>query len=146
MPKRGSMAGSLSNKPHPVDELVGRRLRLCRKERGFSQAYLGERLGLTFQQIQKYERGSNRISASKLWEAASVLEVPVSSLFHGLEARAMTRQGGRIARADSVIADLMADRNGLVLAEAFLAIRHPGIRQRLVNLVREIAASDPDVA
>ena len=71
--------------PNPVDVHVGRRVRLRRKELGVSQAWLADRLGLTFQQVQKYERGANRISASKLYQIASVLEVPITYFFEGLD-------------------------------------------------------------
>ena len=67
--------------PNPIDVEVGARLRVLRKLRGLSQSDLAERLGLTFQQVQKYERGTNRISASKLWKVAEVLQVPVGELF-----------------------------------------------------------------
>ena len=67
--------------PNPIDVEVGARLRVLRRSRGLSQSDLAERLGLTFQQVQKYERGANRISASKLWKVAEVLKVPVGELF-----------------------------------------------------------------
>lgn len=141
-PTRGSVAGALANKPHPVDEVVGRRIRLRRKERGLSQAYLAERLGLTFQQVQKYERGSNRISASKLWQVARVLDVPVSSLFPGYEeaSTGASRLGVNIA-----VEELMADTHGRVVAEAFPAIRQPRIRRALVNLLRDLSRDDFDI-
>lgn len=69
------------SEPNPIDVEVGARLRVLRKLRGLSQSDLAERLGLTFQQVQKYERGANRISASKLWQVAEILKVPVSELF-----------------------------------------------------------------
>lgn len=139
------MAGSSSGRPHPVDEVVGRRIRLRRKERGFSQTYLGESVGISFQQIQKYERGANRISASKLWEIACVLEVPIGVLFHGFDASEMSWNEGPNVRVDNIIQDLMADGNGRALAEAFLEIRHLGIRRRCVSLIRAMAAIDSDV-
>ena len=69
------------SEPNPIDVEVGARLRVLRRYRGLSQSDLAERLGLTFQQVQKYERGANRISASKLWKVAEVLQVPVGELF-----------------------------------------------------------------
>lgn len=71
--------------PHPVDVHVGARLRVFRKEAGMSQQVLGDRLGLTFQQVQKYERGTNRVSASKLFEASDILGVRIESFFEGLQ-------------------------------------------------------------
>lgn len=69
---------------HPVDQHVGQRMRRARKDRGLSQTQLGDALGITFQQVQKYERGFNRVSASKLFDAAQVLGLPVSFFFEGL--------------------------------------------------------------
>src|SRR5215208_5898064 len=70
--------------PHPVDRHVGLRIRMRRKEIGVSQERLAEALGITFQQVQKYERGANRVSASKLWEIASALRTPVAYFYEGL--------------------------------------------------------------
>ena len=71
--------------PHPVDEHVGRKLRLFRVNAGYSQSELGEAVGVRFQQVQKYESGLNRVSASRLWDFARVLEVPIYSFFEGID-------------------------------------------------------------
>lgn len=82
--------------PHPVDIHVGKRIRELRNAAGMSQTVLGDAVGLTFQQIQKYENGKNRCSASRLYEFASILDVPVERFF---EAMPSTALAGRIARA-----------------------------------------------
>lgn len=86
------------NGPDPIDEWVGARIRERRQLLGMSQSTLGQALGLTFQQIQKYERGRNRVSASVLWRTAEVLDVPITFFFEGLEGRAASHYGGLPAR------------------------------------------------
>ena len=128
--------------PNPVDVHVGRRVRLRRRELGVSQGWLADRLGLTFQQVQKYERGSNRISASKLYQIASVLEVPITFFFEGLDDPAAPK-GARYADAfTGVMEELLAEPNGPQLAEAFLSIRRRSVRKGLAELARAIAAND----
>lgn len=128
--------------PNPVDVHVGRRVRLRRRELGVSQGWLADRLGLTFQQVQKYERGSNRISASKLYQIASVLEAPITYFFEGLDDPAAPK-GARHAQAfTEVIEDLLAEPNGPQLAEAFLSIRRRSVRRGIAELARAIAAND----
>lgn len=128
--------------PNPVDVHVGRRVRLRRRELGVSQAWLADRLRLTFQQIQKYERGANRISASKLYAIAKLLEVPITYFFEGLDDPA-TPTGWQYAQAfTGVVEELLAEPNGPQLAEAFLSIRPRSIRKGLAELARAIAAND----
>jgi transcriptional regulator with XRE-family HTH domain len=130
--------------PNPVDVHVGRRVRLRRRELGVSQAWLADRLGLTFQQVQKYERGLNRISASKLYQIASVLEVPITYFFEGLDDPAAPK-GARYAHAfTGVVEELLSQPNGPELAEAFLSIRRRSVRRGLAELARAIAANDTD--
>jgi len=130
--------------PNPVDVHVGRRVRLRRKELGVSQGWLADRLGLTFQQVQKYERGTNRISASKLYEIATLLEVSITYFFEGLDDPA-TPKGARYTHAfTSVVEELLSQPNGPELAEAFLSIRRRSVRRRVVELARAIAANDTD--
>ena len=130
--------------PNPVDVHVGRRVRLRRKELGVSQAWLADRLGLTFQQVQKYERGANRISASKLYQIASVLEVPITYFFEGLDDPAAPK-GARYAHAfTGIVEELLSQPNGPELAEAFLSIRRRSVRRDLAELARAIAANDTD--
>lgn len=122
--------------PNPVDVHVGRRVRARRALLGMSQAGLAQAFGLTFQQIQKYERGANRISAGRLWLLAQVLDVPVSYFFEGLE------PSGNSADAD----DRMARRETLELVRAYYRIEDPAVRRSLVDLVRVVSASrtEPD--
>ena len=123
-------------KPSPVDAHVGARIRLRRKLLGLSQQQLAERLGLTFQQVQKYERGVNRVSASKLYETAQVLQAPVTHFFEGLEgeARAETKTDGEAA----VTAFLMTSE-GLELATLFPRIPKGRMRHQVLELVRTLA-------
>lgn len=132
----------MGSEPAQVDIHVGNRLRLRRRQLGMSQERLACGLGLTFQQVQKYERGANRISASKLYEAARCLEVPVSHFFEGL-ADPATPEGDAYAKTWSgVVEELLAEPNGKALAEAFLSIRRRSVRKGLADLAREIAAND----
>ncbi|MBJ7409384.1 MAG: helix-turn-helix transcriptional regulator [Phenylobacterium sp.] len=128
--------------PDPIDVHVGLRVRLRRKSLGLSQQSLAEALDLTFQQVQKYERGANRISASTLFRISQVLEVPVSYFFDGLYDPANVA-GERFAQVyDTVLQELLLEPNGPALAEAFLSIRRRGIRKSVTDLVRSIAAND----
>ncbi|WP_049758469.1 helix-turn-helix domain-containing protein [Phenylobacterium zucineum] len=128
--------------PDPIDVHVGLRVRLRRKALGLTQQSLAEALDLTFQQVQKYERGANRISASTLFRISQVLEVPVSYFFDGLHDPAKVA-GERFAQVyDTVLQDLLLEPNGPALAEAFLSIRRRGIRKSVTDLVRAIAAND----
>ena len=129
--------------PNPIDIHVGRRVRLRRKERGISQERLAEGLCLTFQQVQKYERGANRVSASKLYEMARVLRVSIGYFFEGLDDPASPLGDNYASAYNSVIEDMLSEPNGPQLAEAFLRIRRRSIRKGLADLAREIAANDP---
>ena len=128
--------------PNPVDVHVGRRVRLRRKELGISQTHLADGLGLTFQQIQKYERGANRVSASKLYEMARVLRVQIGYFFDGLDDPASPTGDNYASAYNSVIEEMLSEPNGPQLAEAFLRIRRRSIRKGLADLAREIAAND----
>ena len=119
--------------PHPVDRHVGLRIRMRRKEMGVSQERLAEALGITFQQVQKYERGANRVSASKLWEIAGALRTPVAYFYDGLgdqEAAAAQRDAAQ---------DFMLSSEGIELMAAFPRIQEPAIRRKIVELVRVVA-------
>lgn len=106
-----------------------------------SQEALADRLGLTFQQVQKYERGANRISASKLFEIAAALNVPVSSFFEGLR----QVDGAGVSRTvDDIFARLMEDEEGAALAELFPQIRSAQVRRTLVRMVRALVADQSD--
>lgn len=118
--------------PHPVDRHVGLRIRMRRKEIGVSQERLAEALGITFQQVQKYERGANRVSASKLWEIAQALKTGVTYFYEGLNDHELG-DAGRNAQ------DFMLTGEGLELMSTFPRIAQPALRRKLVELVRAMA-------
>ncbi|WP_309087533.1 helix-turn-helix transcriptional regulator [Phenylobacterium sp.] len=118
--------------PHPVDRHVGLRIRMRRKEIGVSQERLAEALGITFQQVQKYERGANRVSASKLWEIARALKTSVSYFYEGLASEDPVAH-----REDAQ--DFMLTGEGLELMAAFPRITQPALRRKLVELVRTVS-------
>ncbi|MCA0400964.1 MAG: helix-turn-helix transcriptional regulator [Proteobacteria bacterium] len=123
--------------PSPVDRHVGSRVRMRRITVGMSQERLGEALGVTFQQIQKYEKGSNRISASRMQNIAQVLGVPVSFFFDGAprdEGLAMAAGFADNSQADYT-ADIFSTPEGVALARAFASIEDPKVRRRVVDLV-----------
>jgi transcriptional regulator with XRE-family HTH domain len=117
--------------PDAVDVAVGLNVRTWRIARGFSQAELAKRLGITFQQVQKYEIGHNRMSTGRLVKAAAVLGVPVSAFFHG-------------ASGDDPRQTLLADNRAFRLAHSFAAIGNSRFRLAVVALVEALAASLPD--
>ena len=130
--------------PNPVDLYVGGRIRLRRRTLGVSQERLAEDLGLTFQQVQKYERGANRVSASKLYEIARSLSVPVAFFFEGLTdpvSGGVAEQG-----ADAILHDFLMTSEGVELASLFPMIRRPRIRRRILDLVRAMAEEEADAA
>lgn len=124
--------------PNPIDVHVGNRVRLRRKSLGKSQDALAGHLDLTFQQVQKYERGLNRISASKLFELARALQVTVAYFFEGYD-DAEAAQSFSPSRSEQTVHDFLATPEGLDLAEAFPRIKVPKTRRRIVELVRSLA-------
>ena len=128
---------TMKKAPSPVDRHVGSRVRMRRITVGMSQEKLGEALGVTFQQIQKYEKGSNRISASRMQNIAQVLGVPVSFFFDGAprdESIAMAVGFADNAQADYAV-DIFSTPEGVALARAFASIEDPKVRRRVVDLV-----------
>ena len=117
---------------HPVDVHVGKRIRHRRWLVGMTQQQLAEQVGIKFQQIQKYETGANRVSASRLWDISEALDVPVSFFFEGLDAEARTAHG------DAVPADLMGDKEALDLVRSYSAIPE-NQRRRLFDLARVLS-------
>ena len=133
--------------PNPVDLHVGARIRMRRKILGVSQERLAEDLGLTFQQVQKYERGANRVSASKLYEIAKSLQSSVAYFFEGL---ADTTGEGVAESGEPFVHDFLMTSEGLELAALFPRITRPKVRRRILELVRsmaeeEAAAGDDEV-
>ncbi len=134
-------------RPHPVDVHVGSRVRLRRTLLGMSQEKLGEAIGLTFQQVQKYERGANRIGSSRLFELSKVLDVPVSFFFDDMAeelASATTVRGlAEVPINEYEPADPLTKRETLELVRAYYRITDPGVRKRLFEMTKAIAkASD----
>ena len=130
--------------PNPVDIHVGLQVRLRRKELKISQEKLAETLGLTFQQVQKYERGSNRISASKLYEIARTLRVPISWFFEGLSDPAEGRDDNAQPEATSHAHNFLLTQEGIDLANLFPRVQPRRVRRRLVELVRALADAESD--
>lgn len=119
--------------PHQVDVHVGKRVRHRRWLVGMTQQQLAEKVGIKFQQIQKYETGANRVSASRLWDIAEALEVPVSFFFEGLEETAKDED-----QKSGVPADLMGDKEALDLVRSYYAIPE-NQRRRLFDLARVLS-------
>ena len=127
-------------KPNPVDTHVGSRVRLRRTMLGMSQEKLGEALGITFQQIQKYEKGSNRIGASRLQRFSEVLNVAISFFFEDLPGGAAGAGLSEPSGPDYVV-DFLSTSEGLQLNRAFVKISDPKVRRRIIDLVRSLGDS-----
>lgn len=133
-------------KPNPIDVHVGSRVRLRRTMLGMSQEKLGEALGITFQQIQKYEKGTNRVGASRLQNISTILNVPVSFFFEDAPADVSGAQPGMAeASSSNYVVDFLSSSEGLQLNRAFVKIADPKVRRKIVDLVKALAAdSDAD--
>ncbi len=130
--------------PNPIDRHVGSRVRMRRMMLGMSQEKLGNALGLTFQQVQKYEKGTNRIGASRLQQIAHILQVQVSFFFEGAPSiPSLSRaEGMGEAPSPAYVSDFLATSDGLALTKAFMRIENSKLRRRIVDLVEQIAISD----
>ncbi len=130
-----------SKTPDPIDKYVGSRIRMRRIMLGMSQEKLGDALGLTFQQIQKYEKGTNRVGASRLQQIAEVLQVHVSFMFEG--APSGSAAGGMSESASpAYVSDFLATSDGLALTKAFTRLKDAKLRRSIVDLVEQIAARE----
>jgi transcriptional regulator with XRE-family HTH domain len=125
--------------PNPTDKYVGSRVRMRRMMLGMSQEKLGDALDLTFQQIQKYEKGANRIGASRLQQIATILQVPVSFFFEGAPASPGAAGGFAEVDTSDFSTTLLSTSDGLALAKAFMRIENRRLRRRIVDLVEEMA-------
>ncbi|RCK20299.1 transcriptional regulator [Thalassospira lucentensis MCCC 1A00383 = DSM 14000] len=149
---RGRGRGRTANgKPNPVDIHVGARVRLRRTLLGMSQEKLGEAIGLTFQQVQKYERGANRVGASRLYDLSRVLEVPVSFFFDDMpdeiSSKSVHERREMSESPDPFDNDPMNRRETLELVRAYYRITDPNQRKKVFELVKSmgaIAAAEPD--
>jgi transcriptional regulator with XRE-family HTH domain len=131
-----------------VDMHVGKRVRLRRTLLGMSQEQLGTELNITFQQVQKYERGANRISASRLWDIGQILDVPINYFFDDMTENTMQSSPRRISRGgdivdltDEQIKDPMARRETLELVRTYYSIEKPLVRKRISEMVKSIATT-----
>src|SRR4029077_15265470 len=134
-----------SRRPNPIDVHVGSRVRFRRMLLGMSQEKLGERLGLTFQQVQKYEKGINRIGASRLFDLAQVLGVPVQFFYEEAptgELQPVMPDGFAEKPAENSIVEFLRSRDGLELNKAFVRISDAKARRAIVDLVRSLANDD----
>ncbi len=134
-------------RPSPIDVHVGTRIRLRRTLLGMSQERLGEALGLTFQQVQKYERGVNRVGASRLFDLSRVLDVPISFFFDDMPEALATSYGGQAARRpiggfaegqDGFGEDALNRRETLELVRAYYRITDPAVRKRVFELIKSL--------
>jgi len=134
-----------SRRPNPIDMHVGSRVRFRRMLLGMSQEKLGEKLGLTFQQIQKYEKGINRIGASRLFDLSQVLGVPVQFFYEEApsgEPQQLTPNGFAEKPEEGSIVEFLRSRDGLELNKAFVRISDAKARRAIVDLVRSLANDD----
>lgn len=134
-----------------IDMHVGKRVRLRRTLLGISQEQLGAELNITFQQVQKYERGANRISASRLWDISQILDVPISYFFDDMSENTMRSSPRWVSRGDVMDAmtsqplkDPMARRETLELVRAYYTIEKPAVRKRIAEMVKSIATTLAD--
>ncbi|QCO07423.1 helix-turn-helix domain-containing protein [Azospirillum argentinense] len=150
VPKRGRRATGRplhSEAPNPVDIHVGARVRLRRTLLGMSQEKLGDALRLTFQQVQKYERGANRISASRLFDLSRVLDVPISFFFDDMSEATMAAAPAEEVCASGIEAaepDPMAKRETLELVRAYYRIPDAAVRKRLFEMTKVLGKTGGD--
>lgn len=128
--------------PNPIDKHVGSRVRMRRMMINMSQEKLGEKLGITFQQIQKYEKGTNRIGASRLQQIANVLGVPVGFFFEGAPVPDGSAKGFSEAASPAYVSDFLATSDGLALTKAFMKVTDSKVRRRIVDLVEAMVAEE----
>jgi transcriptional regulator with XRE-family HTH domain len=129
--------------PNPTDKHVGARVRMRRMMLGMSQEKLGDSLDLTFQQVQKYEKGANRIGASRLQQISHILQVPVAFFFEGAP-QTPGQPAANLSEAPSpaYVSDFLATSDGLALTKAFMGIKDAKLRRKIVDLVEQIADGD----
>jgi len=135
-----------SGKPNPVDVHVGNRVRLRRTLLGMSQEKLGESLGLTFQQVQKYERGANRIGASRLWDLSRVLDCPVAFFFEEMDQATASASPRNLSVETPDVeqreSDQMTKRETLELVRAYYKIKDYHVRRRIYELAKSLATTE----
>ena len=148
------MAEPSESRPSPIDMHVGARIRLRRTLMGMSQERLGDALGLTFQQVQKYERGVNRVGASRLFDLSRILDVPISFFFDNMPEPLAASVGGQPARTVTGFAeaqegfgaatdDTLNKRETLELVRAYSRITDPAVRKRVFDLMKSMGPAEP---
>jgi transcriptional regulator with XRE-family HTH domain len=131
--------------PNPIDKHVGSRVRMRRMMLGMSQEKLGDALELTFQQVQKYEKGTNRIGASRLQQISNILQVPVAFFFEGApHVEGSPPQSTEDVPSPAYVSDFLATSDGLSLTKAFMRIPDSKLRRRIVDLVEQIAGEESE--
>ncbi|MFC3691184.1 helix-turn-helix domain-containing protein [Chenggangzhangella methanolivorans] len=125
--------------PNPIDKHVGSRVRMRRVLIGMSQEKLGEALGITFQQIQKYEKGTNRIGASRMQQISTVMGVPVSYFFEDAPGSEIKAGGFGESQGSDYVVDFLTTTEGLQLNKSFVRISDPKVRRKIVDLVAALA-------
>ena len=128
--------------PNPIDKYVGSRIRMRRIMLGMRQEKLGDALSLTFQQVQKYEKGTNRVGASRLQQISEVLQTPVAFFFEGSPGANLGPDGFAETSSPAYVADFLATSEGLALTRAFTRIPDAKLRRSIVDLVEQIVARD----
>ncbi|MEM1040274.1 MAG: helix-turn-helix domain-containing protein [Pseudomonadota bacterium] len=127
-------------KPNPIDVHVGSRVKLRRTMQGMSQEKLGDALGITFQQIQKYEKGTNRIGASRMQQIAAALKVPVAFFFEDAPSGIGQTVPGLAEASDTTyVVDFLSTTEGIQLNRAFVRITNTAVRRRIIDMVRTLA-------
>lgn len=130
-------------KPNPIDVHVGGRIRMRRNMLGMSQEKLGESLGITFQQVQKYEKGTNRVGASRLQDISSILNAPVSFFFDDAPTKEPATPRAPAEEGPNTLAmEFCSTAEGLALNRAFVKISNPKIRKRIIDLVKTLGDED----
>ena len=150
MARAGVSGNEREGRPSPIDVHVGSRIRLRRTLLGMSQERLGEALGLTFQQVQKYERGVNRVGASRLFDLSRVLDVPISFFFDDMPdsvtsafgMHSMRRTAGLADPQETVADDTMSRRETLELVRAYYRITDPSLRKRVFDLIKSMGPAE----
>jgi len=131
------IAKTVTKKANPIDAQVGNRVRIRRMLIGMSQERLGELLGLTFQQVQKYEKGINRIGAGRLFEIARILDVPINFFYEGVS----TAADGS-GEAGAPVMEFVSSGEGLQLSLAFMKIKDAKVRKRVLDLVKSLTQEE----
>lgn len=128
--------------PNAIDVEVGTRIKLKRKLIGMSQQSLAGKLGVTFQQVQKYEKGANRVGASRLSQIATALDVPMSYFFDGNQGERKDDDNPNISRETNEVALFLSSTEGFNLNRAFMQIPSAAVRQKVVLLVKSVARAE----